>query len=142
MVTPLQTLEKLPPSQLQHSTLHFPLNSTHSPHPLHAKPLPQLDSKYPLPYLDRLHKHYHSKWIVLSLMTLSTWASAFIYQVLHDDDIGYYHHVHYPLICKMIEALSSDLVDFSSPFLEIVPENRYQLTQVYPKLWALMSKKE
>ncbi len=62
----------------------------------------------------------------------------FVYRVLEDDDMGYYYHVHYPILSQSIVWISKDIADFTNPFFEIMPKNRYELTQVYPRLYELI----
>jgi len=32
-----------------------------------------------------------------------------VYQILHDEDMGYYYHVHYPILSKSIELIYADV---------------------------------
>lgn len=61
------------------------------------------------------------KWAIISLTFLSTCLSVFWYQVLHDDDLGYFYHTNFPILCKLVEAITQDTITATKPFFDIVP---------------------
>jgi hypothetical protein len=79
---------------------------------------------------------------MISLFALSCLFGQLVYQVLHDEDVGYYYHTHFPILCKLIEAIRDDIVEFTAPFFEIMPENKYEVAHIYPRLWGLLTQKE
>lgn len=66
----------------------------------------------------------------------------FVYLVLYDNYLGYYYQVHYPVLSRSIELVHADLVEYSDPFLDIMPKDRYQIPQILPRLYELVMKKE
>jgi hypothetical protein len=58
--------------------------------------------------------------------------------VLEDEDIGYFNHVRYPILSQSIVWIYADLAEFTNPFFEIMPRDRYEVTQIYPKLYELI----
>lgn len=54
--------------------------------------------------------------------------------------MGYLHHIHSPVLSQSIVWIYADIVDFTNPFFEIMPKDRYQVAQVYPRLFELIFK--
>jgi hypothetical protein len=69
---------------------------------------------------------------------LSFFISKFTYQVLNDEDIGYYYHTQNPIISQSVVWICDDLAEFTNPFLEIIPKNKYDIVMIYPKFFKLL----
>jgi hypothetical protein len=65
-------------------------------------------------------------------------ASKMVYQVLEDDDQGYFYHLRYPVVSQSIVWIYADIVDLTNPFFDIMPRDRYQVAQIYPRLYDLI----
>lgn len=79
--------------------------------------------------------------VLLSALFLTAALARFAYQVLFDDYLGYFYQVNYPVASRSIELIYADLVEYSNPFLEIMPKNRYEVPQILPKLYELFVQK-
>jgi hypothetical protein len=64
----------------------------------------------------------------MGVAVLAFLASKFVYQVLEDDDDGYFYHLRYPVLSQSVVWVCADIADLANPFLEIMPQDRYQIT--------------
>jgi hypothetical protein len=64
------------------------------------------------------------------------------YLILWDDYLGYLYQLHYPILSRSIELIYADLVDYTDPFLDIMPKDRYEIPQILPRLYELVVQKE
>ena len=62
--------------------------------------------------------------------------------MLYDDYLGYFYQVNYPIASRSVELIYMDIAEFSDPFLEIMPKNRYEIPQILPRLYELVVQKE
>jgi len=75
--------------------------------------------------------------ILLSIFFFAFSISLNIYRILSDDFIGYDYHINYPILCKIVELLYADIEEQTKPFFDIIPKDRYEITQIYPRLFEL-----
>lgn len=81
--------------------------------------------------------------IVLMVLVFVTYQSAkFVYEVLHDELRGYAHHIRYPILSKMVELVAADVESATAPFMDIVPRDRYQVGQIFPRLYDLVLQRQ
>lgn len=78
---------------------------------------------------------------LLAVAFLCAAVARFAYQVLFDDYLGYFYQVNYPIPSRSVELIYADLVEYSDPFLDIIPKNRYEIPQILPRLYELIVQK-
>ena len=84
-----------------------------------------MESQYDCFYADRIRFESEFKFALMGMTVVFFLFSKFVYQVLEDDDEGYYHHVHYPVVSQSIVWIYTDIEEFTNPFFDIMPKNRY-----------------
>ncbi len=73
---------------------------------------------------------------------MSFFLSKFAYQVVNDEDIGYFYHTQNPIVSQSVAWICADLAEFTNPFFEIMPKNRYDIVMIYPKFFELLLARE
>jgi hypothetical protein len=87
---------------------------------------------------DKLRNESLSKHTILGIAVTFFFIAKFVYQVLEDEDKGYYHHVNFPILSQSIVWIAADVAELTKPFFEIMPKDRYEVTQIYPRLFELV----
>jgi hypothetical protein len=64
--------------------------------------------------------------------------SKFTYQVVYDEDIGYYYHTQNPIVSQSVAWIYADLAEFANPFLDIIPKNKYDIVMIYPRFFEML----
>ena len=64
----------------------------------------------------------------------------YVFQVREDEDTGYYYHIRYPVLSQSVVWVCADLEEWTNPFFDIVPKDRYEITQIFPRLYELVFK--
>ena len=45
--------------------------------------------------------------------------------MIYDDYLGYYYQINHPVLSRSVELIHADLVEWTDPFFDIAPKNRY-----------------
>jgi len=89
--------------------------------------------------LDKDRENSNFNISLLSIALICFAAARWIYIALYDDYCGYYYQTKAPILCRSLELISLDLAEWTDPFFDIYPKNRYEITQIYPRLFELVS---
>ena len=79
---------------------------------------------------------------LLGLAFICFAAARWIYLALNDNYLGYLYQINSPILCRSLELVFMDVAELTDPFFDIMPKNRYEIPQIYPRLYELISQKE
>ena len=77
----------------------------------------------------------------MALFFLCFAGSRMVYLILEDDYFGYNYQVNYPILSRSVELITADVVEYTNPFFDIIPKNRYEVSQIMPRLKELIFQK-